>query len=88
MAIYASSVLLACLLDEMWQIMAGFMCWIVVLALGFKFNTVSRISPLRGMSLISYPLTAPMPWTPIVASLMLACVCLYLSVLVLQRKEY
>jgi hypothetical protein len=88
MAIYASSVLLACLLDEMWQIMAGFMCWIAVLALGFKFNAVSRISPLRGMSLISYPIAAPMPWTPLAASLVFAGVLLCASVLVLQRKEF
>ena len=88
MAVYSFAVLLACLLDELWQFMAGSLCWIVVLALGFKFNAISRISPLRGMSLVSYPLTAPMPWTPVVASLVFASICLYLSALVIQRKEY
>jgi hypothetical protein len=88
MAIYAVAVLLACVLDELWQFTVGSLCWIVVLALGFKFNAVSRISPLRGMSLISYPITAPMPWTPVVASLVLASICLYLSALVLRRKQY
>jgi F0F1-type ATP synthase membrane subunit c/vacuolar-type H+-ATPase subunit K len=88
MAIYSFAVLLACLLDELWQFTVGSLCWLVVLALGFKFNAVSRISPLRGMSLISYPITAPMPWTPLAASLVFAGVLLCASVLVLQRKEF
>jgi hypothetical protein len=40
------------------------------------------------MSLISYPVTAPMPWLPVVTSLALTAVLLYASARVLQRKEY
>ena len=88
MVVYALSVLLACLLDEVWQLMAGILCWIAILVLQIRFDVVSRISPLRGMNLISYPVTAPMPWAPVITSLVFACVLLYASVLVLQRKEY
>jgi hypothetical protein len=88
MAVYALSVLLACVLDEMWQFYAAGLCWIAFYLLQSRFAFVSWISPLRGMSLFSYPLTAPMPWAPVVASLVFAGVCLCASVLVLQRKEY
>lgn len=88
MAVYALSVLLACLLDEMLQFSAGCLFWIAVLVLQLRFVAVARISPLRGMSLISYPVAAPIPWLPIVASLVLAGGLLHTSVLVLQRKEY
>ena len=40
------------------------------------------------MSLISYPVTAPLPWAPVLTSLVAAGALLYASVLVLQRKEY
>jgi len=53
-----------------------------------RASFVAWISPLRGMSLFSYPSAAPFPWAPIVASLAFAGVCLCASVLVLQRKEY
>jgi hypothetical protein len=88
MAVYALSVLLACVLDEMWQFMAACFFWGVVFVLQSRIDLVARVSPLRGMSLISYPLTAPMPWTPVVASLVLTGVLLWISVAVLQRKEY
>jgi len=88
MAVYALSVLLACLLDEMWQFSGGCLFWMAVFILQVRFVGVARISPLRGMSLISYPISAPIPWLPIVASLVLAFGLLYTSVLVLQRKEY
>jgi hypothetical protein len=70
---------------------AGFgaiLCWSAVLLLQFRSVVIARISPLRGMSLISYPATAPMPWLPLVTSVALTAVLLYSSVLVLQRKEY
>ena len=88
MAIYALSVLLACVLDEIWHVTGAFIFWIAVFLVQSKFDWVARISPLRGMSLNCYPITAPIPWAPIVASLVFACVCLCASVLVLQRKEY
>jgi hypothetical protein len=88
MAVYALSVLLACVLDEMWQFMVACFIWVVVFVLQSKIDLVARVSPLRGINLISYPLTAPMPWTPLVASLMLTGVLLWMSVVVLQRKEY
>ncbi|MGA3210398.1 MAG: hypothetical protein ABSD20_03770 [Terriglobales bacterium] len=88
MAVYALSVLLACLLDEVWQLIAASLCWIAVLVLQIKFDVVSRISPLRGMSLVSYPATAPMPWAPVLASVVFTAVLLYTSLLVVRRKEY
>jgi hypothetical protein len=88
MAVYALSVLLACVLDEMWQFYAATICCIAFYLLQSRFAVVSWLSPLRGMTLFSYPLTAPMPWAPIIASLALAVVFLCASMLVLQRKEY
>ena len=88
MAVYSLSVLISCLLATMWQLYAGIFFWMMVLVLQLKIGFVAWLSPLRGMTLISYPLTAPFPWAPIVASLVFAGVCLAASVLVLQRKEY
>lgn len=88
MSIYALSVLLACLLDEMWQFVGASLCLSAFFMLQSRFDVVSRISPFRGMSLISFPVTAPMPWAPMVASLIFAGLLLYASVLVLQRKQY
>ncbi|MGP8174692.1 MAG: hypothetical protein ACLP7O_09120 [Terracidiphilus sp.] len=88
MAVYALSVLLACVLDEMWQFYAATFCWIAFYLLQSRFAVLAWLSPLRGMSLISYPVTAPMPWAPVVASLALAGVFLCTSALVLQRKQY
>jgi hypothetical protein len=88
MAVYALSVLLACVLDEMWQFYAACLCWIAFYLLQSRFAVLSWISPLRGMTLFSYPVTAPIPWVPVVASLALAGVFLCASMLVLQRKEY
>jgi hypothetical protein len=88
MAVYALSVLLACVLDEMWQFYAATFCWIAFYLLQSRFAVLAWLSPLRGMSLISYPVTALMPWAPVVASLALAGVFLCISALVLQRKQY
>jgi tellurite resistance protein TehA-like permease len=88
MAIYALSVLLTCVLDETWHVTGAFILWTALFLMQSKFGWVARVSPLRGMSLNCYPITAPIPWAPIVASLVFACVCLCASVLVLQRKEY
>jgi len=88
MAVYALSVLLACLLDEMWQFYGGCLCCIAVFLLQSRLAAVSWLSPLRGMSLASYPMTGPMPWAPVISSSVMACVFLYTSMLVVQRKEY
>jgi hypothetical protein len=40
------------------------------------------------LALNCYPITASMPWTPVLASLVLAGASLGISVLVVQRKEY
>ena len=88
MAVYALSTLLACLLDEMWQFTGACLCLGAFWLLQSKSALASEFSPLRGMSLWSYPATAPMPWAPIVASVAFTGVLLYTSVLVLQRKEF
>jgi hypothetical protein len=88
MAIYALAVLFSCLLEVWWLFMAQSFFWMTLLVLQFKFSVVAWLSPLRGMSLISYPITAPMPWAPLLASVTLAGVCMFASVLVLERKEY
>jgi hypothetical protein len=88
MSVYALSVLLACVLDEMWQFMGSGLALSAFFMLQSRFDVVSRISPLRGMSLISYPAAAPIPWAPMAASLVFAAVSLYASVLVQRRKEY
>jgi hypothetical protein len=88
MPVYALSVLMACVLDEMWQFMGACFFWVAVFLLQSKFDLLARVSPLRGMSLNCYPITAPMPWAPVLASLALTGLLLWASVLVVQRKEY
>ena len=87
-AVYALSALLACMLDEMWQFMGTGLCLSAVWLLQSRSDLVSRFSPLRGMSLMSYPATAPMPWAAVLASVLLTGILVWASVLVLQRKEY
>jgi hypothetical protein len=86
--IYALSVLLACVLDEMWQFMGACFFWIAVFILQAKFDWIARISPLRGMSLNCYPITAPMPWAVVLGALALAGFLTWAAVAVVQRKEY
>jgi hypothetical protein len=88
MPVYAVSVLLACVLDETWQFMGACLCLTGFWLLQSRSDLVSQLSPLRGMSLMSYSATAPMPWAPVMASVMIAAVLVGVSVLVLQRKEY
>jgi hypothetical protein len=88
MAIYAFSVLLLCVLDETWHVSGAFLFWTIVFLLQSKFDWVARVSPLRGMSLNCYPITAPIPWTPVIASLALTGVFMWIAVVVVQRKEY
>jgi hypothetical protein len=88
MAVYALSALLASVLDEVWQFNVSWLCLSAVWLLQSRSSLVAQLSPLRGMSLMSYPATSPMPWAPVVASVVVTGVLLFMSVLVLQRKEY
>lgn len=88
MAVYALSTLLACFLDEMWQFSGVCLLLVAVWQLQSRIALVAQLSPLRGMSLISYPLAAPMPWAPVLTALAITAMLLCASVLVLQRKEY
>ncbi len=88
MPLYALAVLLACVLDEMWQFTGACIVWTAVFLLQSKFDWIAHISPLRGMSLNSYPITAPMPWVPVAASLVLAGLFVWMAVAFLQKKEY
>lgn len=88
MAVYSLSVLMACVLDEMWQFMGGCCVWVAFFMLQSRFAVLSSLSPLRGMSLICYPLGGPMPWMTVLSSLAFAGAFLCASALVLQRKEY
>jgi hypothetical protein len=72
----------------MWQFTGACLFWPAFFLLGSRVDLVARVSPLRGMSLLSYPVTAAMPWAPVVASLVVAAGLLCASVLVLERKEY
>jgi hypothetical protein len=88
MAIYSFSVLLSCLLDETWHVTGAFIFWTTVFLMQSKSSWVAQVSPLRGMSLNCYPITATMPWAPVIASLALTCAFLWIAVAVVQRKEY
>jgi hypothetical protein len=88
MAIYLFSVLLSCVLDETWHVTGAFLFWLSLFLLQSKFEWLARVSPLRGLSLNCYPITAPIPWAPIAGSLAFSVVCLCASVFVLRRKEY
>jgi hypothetical protein len=72
----------------MWQFMGACFFWVAVFLLQAKFDWVARVSPLRGMSLNCYPITAAMPWAPVAGSLVLTSILMWMSVAVLQRKEY
>jgi len=88
MAVYALSALLACVLDEMWQFTGSCICLAAIWILQNRIALVSQLSPLRGMSLMSYPASAPMPWGPVLASALLTGMLFWAAVLVLQRNEY
>jgi hypothetical protein len=87
MPVYALTVLLACLLDEMWQFMGACFFWVFVFMLQSKIEFISRVSPLRALALNCYTITAPMPWAPVLTSLVLTGVMLWASVVAVQRKE-
>jgi hypothetical protein len=88
MAVYAVSALLACVLDEMWQFTGTCMLVVGVGLLQSKSTLIAQISPLKGIGTISYPINAPMPWPALATSLVLTVILTWVSVAVLQRKEY
>jgi hypothetical protein len=88
MAVYSLSVFLACVLDEVWQFMGGCLVWSGVFLLQTRFDAVAWVSPIRGMSQISYAGNALASWPPVLASILLTAILLSASVLVLQHKEY
>jgi hypothetical protein len=88
MALYAFSAFLACVLDEMWQFTGGCLILCGVWLLETRFAALANFSPLRGLSLVSFPLAALTPWTPVLTSVAVTGIFFFASVQVLQRKEY
>jgi hypothetical protein len=88
MAAYAVSALLACVTGEMWQLYGS---WGVLgaLALLLRWPTLARFDPLSGFSLAAYTAARSAPWRDAwIASVLLAAVCCFVSVRILERKEY
>jgi len=88
MAVYALSMFLACILDEMWQFTGAVLILSAAWLIGFRLAPGSQFSPFRAMSLLSAPLTAPIPWLSLLTSIVFAGLFLLASVQVLERKEY
>jgi hypothetical protein len=88
MAVYALSVLLACVLDEMWQFMGACLIWFAVFLLGSRFAPVARFGPIRGMSLSSHPHSSATPWAAVITSAAVCVIFTCSSILILRRKEY
>jgi hypothetical protein len=88
LAVYALSAFLSCILDEMWQFTGSILIIGGVALLQFRVAGLSFLSPLRGISLLSCPLTASTPWAPILTSAVCVFVLFFASVRVLERKEF
>lgn len=88
LALYALSAFLSCILDEMWQFTGAILILGILAMLQFRFAAISFFSPLRGMSLLSCPLTASTPWAPMLTLVVCVVVLLFASVGVLERKEF
>ncbi|HTW78667.1 MAG TPA: hypothetical protein VME23_03880 [Terracidiphilus sp.] len=86
--VFALSTLLACLLDEMWQFTGGTLLLLLVAALQIRFKFIAEFSPFRGMSLLSYPIAAPVPWGTLAVSLILSMILFFASIKVVREKEY
>jgi len=86
--VFALSTLMACLLDEMWQFTGATFLLLIIAGLQFRFRFLAAFSPLRGMSLLSYPITAPMPWGILAVSLILSVILLIAAVKSVRDKEY
>lgn len=88
LAIYALSTFLSCILDEMWQFTGAILILGGVAMLQFRVAGISFFSPLRGLNLLTCPLTALTPWAPMLTSVVCVAVLLFASVWVMERKEY
>lgn len=88
MVIYTFSVLLACFLDEMWQFTGAVMILSTAWLVQIRFAPLAQFSPFNAMSLVSMPLTVPMPWIPLLISTVFAALLISASAVVLERKEY
>jgi hypothetical protein len=86
--VFALSTLLACLLDEMWQFSGSCLVLFLIAGLQFKFKSIAGFSFLRGMSILSYPVSASMPWALLSTSLILSGILLFASVKAVRDKEY
>jgi hypothetical protein len=86
--VFALSTLLACLLDEMWQFTGACLLLLLIAGLQFRLRFIAEFSPLRGMSVLSYPITAPMPWAILAASVVVSGVLLFAAFKAVQEKEY
>ncbi len=88
MAVYALSVFVSCVLDEMWQFTGVGLVLVAVWFFQLRSATLAHFSPLRGMSLISYPITGQIPWPPLLTSVIATIILLWLSIIAVERKEY
>ena len=79
---------LATILDDVWRINAGVFGLVAMWMLQTRFPHAADFNPFAGMSLFSYPLTAAMPWAPVLTSVVAIAVLTWSSFLVLERKEY
>lgn len=88
LAVYALFAFLATFLDDMWRINAGIFGLLAAWMLQSRFPYAAGFNPLAGISLFPYPLTAAMPWPPVITSGAAIAVFTWSSFLVLQRKEF
>jgi hypothetical protein len=88
MAVYALSVFAACILDEMWQFTGVALALVILSLIQSRSHVVALLSPLRGMNLMSVPITAPLPWPSLLTSAAMILVLLWLSIMVVERREY
>jgi hypothetical protein len=88
MAAYAVSALFACVTGEMWQLYGSWGA-IGLLGLSLRYPPLARFNPLRGFSLSAYAAAAQFPWRDAwIGSALLAALCCFAAVKILDRKEY
>jgi hypothetical protein len=80
--------LFACVVGELWQLYGS---WGVlgVFALSLRFPALARFNPLRGLFVSAYTGGAHFPWYEAwLGSALLAALCCFGAVRILDRKEY
>jgi len=88
MAAYAISALFACVTGEMWQLYGS---WgvLAVLSVALRFPLLARFNPLRGLFSEAYTSAAHFPWMDAwIGAALLAALCCFAAVRILDRKEY